>query len=54
MPARFYVNNTKGLCVNVQMSKTKGMLSCIGVNIGVNIGVKLLSKFIYFVSALRV
>ena len=46
MPARFYVNNTKGLCVNVQMSKTKGMLSCIGV--------KLLSKFIYFVSALRV
>ena len=50
MPARFYVNNTKGLCVNVQMSKTKGMLSCIGVNIGV----KLLSKFIYLVSALRV
>ena len=32
------------------MSKTEGMLSCIGVNIGV----KLLSKFTYLVSALRV
>ena len=32
------------------MLKTEGMLSCIGVNIGD----KLLSKFIYLVSALRV
>ena len=45
MPPRFYINNTKVLCVNV---KTEGMLSCIGVNIGV----KLLSKFIYLVSRL--
>ena len=50
MHARFYINNTKGLCVNVSMLKTEGMLSCIGVNIGD----KLLSKFIYLVSALRV
>ena len=48
MPARFNINNTKGLFVNVKMSKTEGMLSCIGVNIGV----KLLSKFIYLVSRL--
>ena len=48
MPARFYISNTKGIYVNVQMSKTEGMLSYVGVNIGV----KLLSKFIFLVSRL--